>query len=154
MKYSQIFKLIVDGDISSIREEISNGFKVNEVDQYGFSLLHRACANNKIDIVRLFLDSGSLVNITATDDWNPLHLAAVSGSIESVALLAKASIDMDAKDKNGCTALHLSVTSRNPALSKELIKYGCSKDILNNFGHTPLEYAKDKGREQFYAILG
>ena len=93
------------------------------------------------------------MNSVATDNWTPLHLAAVSGAMNCLSPLSAAGAEMNARDTGGCSPLHLSVTSRNPEITKKLLELGCDKRVRNNAGETALDRAKLKGREAFYPIL-
>jgi serine/threonine-protein phosphatase 6 regulatory ankyrin repeat subunit B len=151
--YRDMFDFVIEGNISAIRHALDGGFNVNEPDEYGFLLIHRACANHKPEIVSLLIQRGSKLDETATDKWTPLHLASISGAAGCPTILIKAGAQPDVQDKNGQTPLHLSVISRSPELAIELIALGSSKDIKNNNGLTPLEFAKEKNASAFYKVL-
>ena len=105
MEDADFFQFTIDGDISSIRKAILDGYDINKPDKYGFIPLHRACANHNDEIASLLIQSGSSLNSKGADDWTPIHLASISGAFNCLDSLAKAGIEMDAKDTNGCTAL-------------------------------------------------
>ena len=76
----------------------------------GQSLLHVACENNNVDLVKHLLGLGVLVNTEDMKGWMPLHSAAYNGHGEVVEELLKVSgeqgavysakdgpIDLDAK---------------------------------------------------------
>ena len=65
--YHQMFNLIIEGSLPEIRKSVESGFNINEPDQYGFLLIHRACANHRPEIVRLLIERGSSLEEPATD---------------------------------------------------------------------------------------
>jgi ankyrin repeat protein len=151
--YREIFNYIIEENFSAIKDALDTGFNVNEPDQYGFLLIHRACANHQPEIVSLLIERGSKLEETATDKWTPLHLAAVSGAVGCPSLLVNAGANPNVQDENGQTPLHLSITSRNPTISEEFIKLGSRKDIKNFKGYTPIKLAIFKGAINFYKVL-
>ena len=151
--YNELFQALINKDTFTIEQALKNGFNPNTTDKYGFSLAHRACTNNNIEILQLLIDHRSKINIQATDNWTPLHLASVSGCIKCISILYNNGANMNAIDIIGNSALHLSIISENPEISKELIKYGCNKKLKNNKGLIALESAKNRKLKQFYKIL-
>lgn len=151
--YREMFDFIITENIAGIKNAIDNGFNVNEPDQYGFLLVHRACANHQLEIVSLLIESASKLEVTASDLWTPMHLAAVSGALGCPTLLAKAGANPNVQDKHGQTPLHLSITSRRSELAVELVSLGAKKDIKNNKGLTAFELAKSEGASGFYGVL-
>ena len=151
--YREMFDFIIEGDLSKVATGLDGGFDVNEADQYGFLLIHRACANHAPDIVSLLIARGSKLEQRATDEWTPLHLAAVSGAAGCPRLLVGAGASPNVRDKNGCTPLYLSITSRNPEVASELIELGALKDAKNLADLTPLELARERKAAKFYKVL-
>lgn len=151
--YSEMFDFVIEGNLPEIVKAIDNGFDVNEADEYGYILLHRACVNHQLEIVSLLIQRGSNLEKTATDDWTPLHLAAVSGASGCFRLLVNAGANPNRQDCNGRSPLHLSITGRNPDLAAELINLGSSKQLTDSDGLTPLELAQQKKATEFYEVL-
>ena len=61
---------------------IDQGHEVNQLNEYGNSLLHEAAETDDIYIAKLLIDSGADINIKALNESRstPLHEAAFSGS--------------------------------------------------------------------------
>ena len=53
-------------------------------------------------------------------------------------------------DQNGNTALHMAVESRNISLMKELIKSGCSVNVLNNIFEFPFPSRNHAGESDYF----
>ena len=71
----------------------------------------------------------------------PIHDAAVFGNIEAVKKHLAAGADVNAKDENGETPLHLAATKETAEL---LIAEGADVNAKDKDGVTPLDYAKGK----------
>lgn len=124
----------------------------------GDTPLLMAAAGYRVEIMRLLLDTGADPNTTGTHrNARPLHYAA-DGSLESPAwdpnrqvkasrLLLKAEAELNARDKNGATALHRAVRTRCAAAVKCLLKAGADPETRNKPGSTPFHLAvQDTGR--------
>jgi len=59
-----------------------------------------------LDICRLLLDKGALVDSKDNDSWTPLHLAAQKDLIEIIHLLRDRGADVEARDNIGWRPLH------------------------------------------------
>jgi uncharacterized protein len=70
-----------------------------------------------------------------------LHLATFLGFTKVVDFLVTHEIDLDARDKNGFTALHFAALGKSVSCAKVLIEAGASVDIVNALGKTPAEIA-------------
>lgn len=75
---------------------------------------------------------------TLVEDTNPLCLAASQGDIRSIQkLLNSGTIDINAPDSQGNTALHLAAITGNLEAVKMLIKNGADTASQNNAGKYP-----------------
>ena len=64
-------------------------------------------------------------------------VAPKAGDIEYVKLLLENGADLNCKDANGSTPLHIAVKKRNQQVAELLIQRGASMIVKNNFGLTP-----------------
>ena len=67
--------------------------------------LHIASQNGHLEIVKLLIASGGLVNDANRDGETPLHLATSTGNLEVIKVLIASSADLDCKDETGKTPL-------------------------------------------------
>ncbi|KAG6813370.1 hypothetical protein H0H92_011636 [Tricholoma furcatifolium] len=68
-----------------------------------------------------------------------LHLAAFLGFSSLISFLVKRGIDIDARDRNGYTALHFAVLSKSQDSVRVLLDAGADREIVNALGKTPAE---------------
>jgi Ankyrin repeats (many copies) len=62
----------------------------------GFSLLHRASANGRVDVVKFLIDKRAKLEADDGYGWTPLHLAAKGGNLHVVKLLVEAGANVRA----------------------------------------------------------
>ncbi|KAH9951532.1 hypothetical protein B0H21DRAFT_716410 [Amylocystis lapponica] len=70
-----------------------------------------------------------------------LHLATLLKFSALVGFLIERGIDIDARDKNGCTALFFAAVTRSTQCAKLLVEAGAALDIVDALGKTPAEVA-------------
>lgn len=70
-----------------------------------------------------------------------LHLATFLNFSQVVEFLIGHQIDIDARDKNGFTALHFAALTNSAICARLLVEAGAALDIVNALGKTPAEIA-------------
>ena len=80
----------------------------------------------------------------------PIHDAAVFGNIEAVKKHLAAGADVNAKDENGETPLHLAPTKETAEL---LIAEGADVNAKSRSGHTSLHLAAIGGQKEIAELL-
>lgn len=68
--------------------------------------------------------------------------------------LVRAGADVNARNANGDTALHMALRGGNENVARLLIKKGADYEIANNKGQTPADIAVEKGYETVIALMG
>ncbi|WP_262265918.1 ankyrin repeat domain-containing protein [Microvirga yunnanensis] len=69
---------------------------------------------------------------TELSAYRGLHAAAAQGSVDDIRRLAQAGIDLNARDGNGRTPLHVAVFQGHGATARELIANGADPALLDN----------------------
>ena len=116
---------------------------VNAINHDGETPLTRAI--NDVAIVGTLIESGADVDLL-TPKGTALHLAVSNGHNEAVELLLK-SCNVNVKDQNGVTPLHLAVSygaisdreSLQP-IESQLLLAGADVNALDNHGRSPIFY--------------
>jgi ankyrin repeat protein len=126
---------------------------------------HDPDPKQQADMIRFLVEANVSVGETDKNGVTPLHRAARFRSPVAVALLLELGADVDAIDKrSGSTPLHRAATSTGaPAtagkqglalqIAKTLMDHGADPLLKNRKGVTPLDYAKNRGREEMIERL-
>ncbi len=94
------------------------------------------------------------VNIQGRYGLAPLHHAVWNKEYDMLAkLTSHPGINLNKKDENGETALHLAVANNDPLAIKMLVKEGAVVDAVNKDGDTPLHLAVKKRKASAFKEL-
>jgi ankyrin repeat protein len=108
-------------------------------------------------LCRRLLAAGAAVNGAAgPHQVTPLMYAACSASHQTVALLLEHGANVEGKDVHGSTALHMAIRHGADLETIELLLRSGASALIetpNEFGHTPLHIAHEKGREETLQLL-
>ena len=83
----------------------------------------------------------------------PLHVAAVSGHVDCVALLLEAGSYKDAVDVLGRTALHFAAEEDHLEVVRLLLEVEADRDVVDEDGMTVLGLAEHKGHLEIVNLL-
>lgn len=111
---------------------IASGAKIDHQDMHGNTALHLALINNKIDIIELLTFKGANPDIRNNDNYSSIHIAIFLKFPEEVLMmLFRDKKDINAKDQNGNTLLHLAIMDKNIEAIRALIAKGANPYIYN-----------------------
>ena len=100
-KYNSIKESIINGNIKLV-EQLILDFDLNKIDEDGNTLLHHACENEKINIIKLLLNNGSNPNIHDKKfKLTPLHWATEYEDEDMIELLIEKGADPELPDIHG-----------------------------------------------------
>ncbi len=109
-------------DAKTVRILVEKGANVNAADVEGYTALHLAVTEKRLEVVRELIKSGADVNAEEYGNkCTPLHLACMVGEKEIVEELVKAGAEIEQADKFGMTAIDYAKNSKevNEVLKKE-----------------------------------
>ncbi|KAJ4200222.1 hypothetical protein NW767_007743 [Fusarium falciforme] len=126
-------------------------------DQQGFSggnALHLAAMNGNTECLEFYLDQGLLSDLEYHDDEleTPMHYAARFDHFSTIEWLEGREGNINARNRDGLTPLHLAVDKGHLETAKTLINLGAEQQPCNR-GDTPLMYAYVKGNEGMIETL-
>ena len=105
----------------------------------------RAASHNDAFKVRQLVGSGNSPNEVDENGRTGLQIAATNGNLQIAAILIKASVQLDTKDKLGNTALHYATDRNQIDMAQLLLDVGAAVDPDNKNGMTPLMLAASRG---------
>lgn len=134
-----------DGDAAKLEKLLTDGAKVDALDDDSEPALVWACMQGHKDAVRVLLQHGASIEKVDEEGTPPL-IAAISKNHEA---LARSLLDQGAKldskeDDFGMSALHMSVSKGLHELALLFIKRGHDIDATSDNGETPLHVACKK----------
>lgn len=142
---------------------------VNVTNKLGLTPLHYAASKNRDNAIEILMAKGADVNLMDIGGRLPLHIAAESGKCEQlqffvnfntisslefsradnmrmVELLLNKTVDVNAKDNSGQSALDFASFVGHEDIMEALIKAGANVNIRNNYSNTPLLIASGFGK--------
>lgn len=129
---SHIVKLLLDA-----------GADVNVKNCHGYTPLHEAIESNNMGVLKVLIDAGADFKTLNEDKETLLHFVIDSNmhfiTLDVIEFLISLGIDVNAKDKNGNTALHKTCEKlEDLGIIKVLIAAGADASIKNQDGETPV----------------
>lgn len=174
--YTALHWAVMLGKTEIARILITNGADTNVKTADGFTPLHDAAYGGQKDIVKLLLDNGAVLD--ARDEagrtpldmaieenqqevivlLKPLHLAVKEGNPSTFKeLLSKYPRQVNARDENGRTPLHLAAAEGHKEIAWILVNNGVNNgarlDEKDIDGFTPLELAEQSGQADLTQML-
>ncbi|KAE8441914.1 hypothetical protein EG329_004172 [Mollisiaceae sp. DMI_Dod_QoI] len=127
---------------SKLRETVN----VDEVDENGDTLLHRAAEAGDSDLVRAILDQKAAADPRNGSGATPLGIAAWNGHIAIARLLLERGANVNAANKDQHTPCHHVAETGNTTMLKLLIDNGADLGAREEDGWTPLYLACSTSR--------
>ena len=113
-----------------------------------------ACSIPESNSTAYLIKAGADLNSRAVDGKTPLIVASVHGSVGAIqALIAHRNIDINARDKDGYSAIHRAVTSENFPIIRQLLIAGADADLSTNRGYGALHIAAGTGQLHILKFL-
>ncbi|KAM6187525.1 ankyrin repeat domain-containing protein 31 [Sarcoramphus papa] len=116
---------------------------INKRNIYGETLLHRAVAQENVDLVRNIIKASGNVNVQDYAGWTALHKASVKGCYGIANELLKAGADVNARGNEQITPLQDAVKEGHYEMAELLLWYGADPLLKNELGRCALEEASD-----------
>ena len=76
-----------NGDVRRVTQLLKDGAQVNWAGVLGFTALHHACCDNRVEMLKVLLKHNPLVNLQNCIGYTPLHHACHKGHLSCVDLL-------------------------------------------------------------------
>ncbi|MBV2145482.1 MAG: ankyrin repeat domain-containing protein [Wolbachia endosymbiont of Pissodes strobi] len=100
-------------DAKTVKLLVEKGANVNAADARGYTALHLAVTEKRLENVKELIRSGADINAEEYESkCTPLHLACMVGKVEIVEELVKAGAEIEQADKFGMTAMDYAKNSK------------------------------------------
>ncbi|KAJ3559031.1 hypothetical protein NPX13_g9597 [Xylaria arbuscula] len=143
------------GNIAAVRDLISAGAEVNEVNLHGETAMHRAITSGTegdMACVDALLQAGSSCNASTLHGYSCLHLAAQRNYVAISRRLIDAGADIQAQTCYGQTPMWRAAHKNAVDMIRYLYSLGASLESTDSDGETPL-FATIRGDRKEAAIL-
>lgn len=142
---------------------LASGAAVDAKNAEGATALLLAANGASVGIFRALLDAGARTDFAAANGWGLLHILAYRGRTDLLGEILSArrrglsncvSLDPDAKNSNGNTALHVAAAAGRCEAAALLLEAGrCSPSPANRNLNTPLHLACANGNQAVVSVL-
>ncbi|KPI93808.1 Ankyrin-2 [Papilio xuthus] len=130
---------------------VTNG--IDQQDAFMRTALHYAVEQGNVAIVKLFIDAGCKVEITASDGLTPLHIAVMKNQPEITKLLLGAGSNVNYKTHEKMTPLHFAASRGFIELVQILVANGAYIEARDTNDRTALYLASGRGHADVVAFL-
>ncbi|XP_065826100.1 uncharacterized protein [Oscarella lobularis] len=136
-----------EGHLDTVQLLVSKQCDINIREKDGWTALHVASYNGQTAVTEYLIDHcGVNVNEQNDDDWTLLMMACQEGHLDTVQLLVSKQCDIDIREKDGWTALHVASYHGQTAVTEYLIDHcGVNVNEQNDNGSTSLMMACQEG---------
>jgi len=178
-----LYRAVHAGDIDQLERHLYWGAEVNVPDPQGNMPLHVASERGRMIIARMLLDNGAQVDALNRRGQTSLYVALMNGRTQLADLLVQrgASLDpnwmlrevarngvadrdvirylvakdgdIDDRDENGDSPLHLAVKGGERVVARYLIRQGADVNLVNGSGEAPLDLAIRRGDRDIAELL-
>lgn len=139
---SDIFTASEQGDLKTVEALLKDDPQLlNATDPGGYTPLHKAAYNNRLDILAYLISQGTDVNIATPGGSVPLHGAAYYGHTEAVRLLLQNGANPNAVNRGGYTPLLSACAANHREAALLLAENGADVNPPPGDGRTPLYFA-------------
>ncbi|RDD38549.1 Ankyrin-3 [Trichoplax sp. H2] len=137
-----LHKAVDYDDHHAVRLLLQFGVNANAKDKYQQTPMHYAASYGFLHLLKILYDNNN--SLTARDDENRtlMHIAAKTGKVDVLEwLLKQDEIDIDNKDINGNTPLHLASRYQHEKCVHMLLEHNANIHEVNNDGKTAKDIA-------------
>eukprot|EP00903_Cladosiphon_okamuranus_P012668 g11848.t1 len=137
-----------NGHLEAVKVLVAASSEVNAGNTYGNSPIHSALIGGHRSIVELLLEKGADVTWTNNKGSSLFHFLGYSSSMaaadkKALSLkLIEAGLNIDVKDEDGMTPLHVMGQSGDKEMATFLFENGADITIRDVNGKTPLQWAQ------------
>jgi hypothetical protein len=131
-----------EGRIEEISLFLEAGFSPDTRNKVGVPLLNIAARTGNSEVLKLLIQSGAGINLTADDRGSTAIIDATIGKFFNIVNdLIESGADVNMQSKDGQTALVIAVGASDEEVAQALLKAGANPDIPDALGMSARKYA-------------
>ncbi|WP_418114925.1 ankyrin repeat domain-containing protein [Vibrio scophthalmi] len=145
-----------NGSIHAAQQLIAANAKPDLIDDNAMTALMYAAKNNHADIVDELIKAKANLDLADERGFTALMMASWEGNAAMVEKLLAENATVDIQSSNGYnaqTALIFASDKGHTETVKQLLKANPRTYIRDNFGKSPLDYAKENGHDEIVILL-
>ena len=135
-----LVELAAEGKLNELKKRIDLA-QIDHKYQCGFTLLHYAAKENRVEVIEYLVSSGCDINAADDDKQTPLHKSVMFGHTESVKLLIDKGANVNKVDNNGNTPLHVAIINGGDFCAVKVLIEKANLAIQNNDDQNVLHVA-------------
>ena len=142
------------GDLQTVQQLLSEGVAIETSDANEMTALHHAAKHARDDVIRYLVERGANANASdLTGGFSPVHwviiyscpqMSATNHIDRSIVALCRGGCDVNAKDFNLATPLHLAVQKGYRGTISALLQLGADPHRLDVMGRDCFRLAKNE----------
>jgi ankyrin repeat protein len=142
------------GQKEAVQVLLEAGFDPNSRNNHHSTPLHSAARGGHNDVIDLLIEKNADIKAVNIYKKTCLHEAATKGCTDTVRHLVKLYKDIvDAVDKEGQTALHLSAEKNYFTIVQALVEAKANISLTDNYRKTALDVATENKRKEIVEYL-
>ena len=149
----EVLKGALIGSVFEVEQSLANGASPDAASPDGWTPLHAAASDGRVDIVDVLLRRGASTELALPKGGSALYLAAYYGQLKVCRRLVEGGMDPGAPNEYGNTALHVACSGGHVELAKWLLSLKVDKSPMNLSGETPYIWALGSGCKALSSIL-
>jgi hypothetical protein len=126
----ELLRAATEGNVEEAQSLITKGADINTQNTLGWTPLHSAIWNNKVNIVEMLVENKADINKENNKGETPLYFAAEKGNKRIVELLVNSGADVNVVSDEGKNALTIAREMRKNSIAEFLIKNGATEPVI------------------------
>lgn len=141
-----LFLAVKMGRVDALQAFLSHGFDFGISTTLKDTVAHVAALHDRDDVLRFLVSSGKCdLNACNYFDETPVHIAALNGHANSLAVLTAAGARLDDRDTLGVRPLHKATVGGHNECVDILLRNGVDPDTVTYRGDAPIHLASKNG---------
>jgi SAM-dependent methyltransferase len=150
---SSLREAVLTGTVKDVEALLTKGLSPDTLID-GFTALHLAAGDGRLQVIKLLLRTGASVDMPCTAGGTALYVAIQMGQFAAARRLHEAGANPTFTDHQGNTLLHLACNLGRTDIVKWLLQLNVDPQSQNQQGETPAMWAARSGFEKLAAMLG